>query len=600
MLSNKIKHIHGKHLYYAFIAGGNQVLQNQKELNEINVFPVIDKDTGTNLASTIRTVIDNLKPSKSFDKTLNSIAEAALIGARGNSGVIFAQFFYGLSQTIPNKHSITFGEFAASLKKSIPFIYEAVADPVEGTILTVIKEWSEFLNNKRTAIHDFSTALNDSLHVLEKSLSETTIKLKELNRHGFVDAGAKGFVIFVKGIIDFINNKRGVNLNVESNDRISLIHSEHMIEEDLPYRYCTEAIIKNLRITKGEIKNHLENKGNSIVVAGSEKTCRIHIHTNDPAKLFNEVKEYGTITFQKVDDMKRQYEVVNKRKWNIAVVTDSTCDLSEELIDHYQIHFSPINLNFGENHFIDKVTIKPEQFYDMLEEANEFPTTSQINENTFTNLYSHLASHYDFIIAVHLSGQFSGTFLNSKKAAERIKEEFNKEVFVFDSRNISGGLGLLVLKIAQSIENGESFKTIMNSLEKWRENTKIYVSVRNLKYMIKGGRVSKPKGFVANLLGLNPVISLDENGKSLLFGNTFSQQSSLNKIYKHIKKTTRKKKIWNYIIMHAHNFDGAEEVKNKMTEIFNKEPASIVNISPVIGMHAGIGAVAVSLLFDDE
>ena len=224
MLRNKIKHIHGKHLYYAFIAGGNQVLQNQKELNEINVFPVIDKDTGTNLASTIRTVIDNLKPSKSFDKTLNSIAEAALIGARGNSGVIFAQFFYGLSQTIPNKHSITIGEFAARLKKSIPFIYEAVADPVEGTILTVIKEWSEFLNNKRTAIHDFSTALNDSLHVLEKSLSETTIKLKELNRHGFVDAGAKGFVIFVKGIIDFINNKRGVNLNVENNDRISLIH----------------------------------------------------------------------------------------------------------------------------------------------------------------------------------------------------------------------------------------------------------------------------------------------------------------------------------------------------------------------------------------
>lgn len=600
MLKKKTKQIHGKHLYYAFIAGGNQVLRNQKELNEINVFPVIDKDTGTNLASTIRTVIDNLKPSKSFDKTLNSIAESALVGARGNSGVIFAQFFYGLSQTIPNKHTITFSEFAASVKRSIPYIYEAVADPVEGTILTVIKEWSEFLNNKRSVIHDFKTALNDSIQILEKSLSETTIKLKELNKHGVVDAGAKGFVIFVKGIIDFINNKSGVNLNVDSDENISLVHTEHIIEESLPYRYCTEAIIRQLKIAKEELKNLLNDSGNSIVVAGSEKTCRIHIHTNDPAKLFSELKDYGTITFQKVDDMKRQFEAVSKRKWNIAVVTDSTCDLSDELIDHYQIHLSPININFGENHFIDKVTVKPEQFYDMLEESVEFPKTSQINENTFTNLYSHLASHYDFIIAVHLTGQFSGTFLNSKKAAERIKNEFNKEIFVFDSRNISGGLGLLVLKVAQSIEKGESFNTIVNSLQKWRDNTKIYVSVKNLKYMIKGGRVSKPRGFAANLLGLNPVISLDENGKSLLFGKTFSQHASLNKIYKHIKKTTEKKKIWNYIIMHAHNFDGAEEVNKRMTAIFKKDPVSIVNISPVIGMHAGIGAVAVSLLFENE
>ncbi len=144
------------------------------------------------------------------------------------------------------------------------------------------------------------------------------------------------------------------------------------------------------------------------------------------------------------------------RKWNIALVTDSTCDLSQELIDFYQINVVPINLNFGDNHYLDKVTIQPDQFYDLLETHAEFPKTSQINEQAFTNLYSHLASHYDAIIAIHLTGQFSGTYANSVKAGERIKKEFNKPVHVIDSKNLSGALGLLVLKAAQNIEAGES------------------------------------------------------------------------------------------------------------------------------------------------
>ncbi len=165
--------INGKFLYYAFIAGGNQILQNQVEINRINIFPVNDKDTGTNLASTIRSVIDNIKPHKSYKTTVNNIADAALIGARGNSGVIFAQFLHGLSRETQNKPIITLTEFAESVKKSIPYIYEAIANPVEGTMLTVIKEWSDFLNSKKEAIHDFKKVMIDSIDVLEKSLAET-------------------------------------------------------------------------------------------------------------------------------------------------------------------------------------------------------------------------------------------------------------------------------------------------------------------------------------------------------------------------------------------------------------------------------------------
>ncbi|MEZ5198344.1 MAG: DegV family protein [Bacteroidales bacterium] len=582
-----------------FLQEKSNTLKIKIEINRINVFPVNDKDTGSNLASTIRSVIDNIKPHKSYKTTVNNIADAALMGARGNSGVIFAQFLHGLSRETLNKPIITLPEFAESVNKSIPYIYEAIANPVEGTMLTVIKEWSEFLNTKKEAIHDFKNVLIDSIDVLEKSLAETTLKLKALNKSGFVDAGAKGFVLFIKGIIDFIKDRNIRKLGVVSNESISLIHTEELSDEEITNRFCTEAIIKNVNISKTELQNILSENGDSVVVAGSESICRIHLHTNHPAELFHTLKDKGTITFQKVDDMVRQQEAAFNRKWNIALVTDSTCDLSQELIDFYQIHVVPINLNFGDSHYLDKVTIHPDQFYDLLETHAKFPKTSQINEQAFTYLYSHLASHYDAIIAVHLTSQFSGTYANSLKAGKRISKEFNKPVYVIDSKNLSGALGLLVLKTAQNIEAGKALESIIESLEKDIIQSKIFVSVRDLKYMIKGGRVSKPKGLMATALGINPVISMDKNGKSLLFGKTFSQEASLNKIVKHIKKISRGKIVWNYILLHAHNPEGAQKAKDKMKQITGKNPVSVVNISPVIGMHAGNGAIAISLLFNN-
>ena len=594
-----IQKINGKFLYYAFIAGSQQILQNQSELNRINVFPVRDKDTGTNLASTIRSVLENIEPNKSYKKTILNIADAALIGARGNSGVIFAQFLNGLSKETKDKNSITIIEFIESVNNSIEYIYEAVASPVEGTMLTVIRDWSDFLKKEKDLVNDIKVLIIKSIDVLEKSLNETTTKLKALNKYGFVDAGAKGFVVFIKGVLDFVVNLNIRNLKIESNQFIIHSHNDDFVNEDLKYRYCTEAVIKNLNISSNSLKQFLAENGDSVVVAGSSDTCRLHIHTNEPADIFYKLKDKGTITFQKVDDMLRQQEIANNRKWNIALVTDSTCDLSQELMDFYQINMVPINLNFGDNHYLDKITIQPNQFYDLLETSQHFPKTSQINECTFTNLYSYLASNYDAIISVHLTSQFSGTYNNSKKAAEKIQKEFNKPIFVIDSKNLSGALGLLVLKTAINIESGKNLDYILNTLKKDVANAKIFVSVKDLKYMIKGGRVSKPAGYAANLIGVNPVISMDESGKSLLFGKTFSQKSSLNKVYKHIEKISKGQSIWNYIILHAHNLDGAKEAEQRMIEISGKKPVSVVDISPVIGMHAGNGAMSISLLYNN-
>jgi DegV family protein with EDD domain len=588
----------GRRLYYTFIAGARKVIEHQVELNKINVFPVNDGDTGTNLASTIRAVVDSLHPHKSYKITADMIAETTLVNARGNSGIIFAQFLYGMSTETGNFKTITIKQFAESIKNSVRYIYEAVANPVEGTMLTVIKDWANYIYDNRNIITDFNQLFISSVDVLNKSLVATKSKLAVLTKANVVDAGARGFVFFVEGIIDFITNRNLKDL-IQAKAETALFEKiEETIPEKVEFRYCTEALIKNSSLDNKSLLNILERFGNSVVVAGSDKMRRLHLHTNNPAGLFNELRTSGTLAFQKADDMVRQSQVVYNRKWKIALVTDSTCDLSQDIIDDYQINMLPININFGENHYLDKVTIQPEQFYTLLKENKDYPKSSQVNEKSFTNLYSHLASHYDSIISIHLSDKLSGTFNSSQKAASAISKEFNKPISVINSKNLSGALGLVVFRTAKAIESGYSHDQVVNMAQNWTNNLKIFVSVRSIKYLVRGGRVSAVRGLIARILNINPIVSIDESGKAIVFDKSFNQRANMEKVMGYITKISQDKNIWNYIVLHANNDDAAKWYSEKMEALINKKPASVVNISPIVGANAGIGAASVALLYD--
>lgn len=586
----------GRNLYYTFVAGARKVIAHQIELNKINVFPVNDGDTGTNLASTIRSVIESLHPHRSYKITADRIAEATLMNARGNSGIIFAQFFYGLSNETGDFKSVNLEQFALTIQKSVRYIYEAVANPVEGTMLTVIKEWADYIYNSWKKFSDFNQLLLSSYEVLKKSLFETTSKLKILAKNNVVDAGAKGFVLFVEGIIEYIHSRNVKELIQSKAESLALPKAEEVISENVDFRYCTEAIIKNTSIAQHDLMELLGQYGDSAVIAGSEKMRRIHVHTNDPADLFFKLREYGTLSFQKAEDMVRQSESVFKRKFNIALVTDSTCDLDEAILDKYQIHVLPVNISFGENNYLDKITLKPEQFYTMLGESEDYPKSSQINEKSFVNLYSHLASHYDSVIAVNLSDKLSGTFHTSQKAAQIVSKEFNKPISVINSKGISGSIGLVVLRIAEAIEKGFPHDRIVSLAEKWVSDSKIYVTVITLKYLIKGGRLSYTKGLIARLLHVNPIVSLDETGKAIVFDKAFNRRANMEKIMGHIKRHMDERPIWNYIVMHANNPDASRWYTEKMEALTGKKPASVVNISPIIGANAGVGASAVAIM----
>jgi len=242
--------------------------------------------------------------------------------------------------------------------------------------------------------------------------------------------------------------------------------------------------------------------------------------------------------------------------------------------------------------------MKPAQFYRLLDECPDYPKSAQVNESSFVNLYSHLASHYDSIIAIHLSDKLSGTFNSSLKAARSVSSEFNKPISVINSKNLSGALGLIVFKTAQAIEAGLPHDEIVRLTEGWVKKARIFVSVRTLKYMVRGGRVSAVKGLIAKILNINPIVSLDETGKAIVFDKAFNQRSNMEKVMSHIRASLTDNKIWNYIVLHANNEDAASWYMEKMETLTGMKPVSIVNISPVIGANAGVGAASVALLFE--
>ncbi len=594
----KIKELDGKQLYYSFLAGAQRIFEQQKLLNKINVFPVADADTGTNLASTMRSIMDAIIPTDNLKQTAVALADAALIGARGNSGIIFAQFLYGFSNEIKSNETIDIESFATSMKNAVAYAYDAIANPVEGTILTVIKDWADYVYLLKDRFDDFIKLLVEAYNRALESLAATTRKLEVLARSHVVDAGAKGFVFWLEGIKDFFT--LGADRAVRPIDE-SLAAAEDMVEmphDEITFRFCTEALIGGKQLDKHKIRNYIQHCGDSLVVAGSPQKIRVHIHTDFPAEVFSQLQQFGNITYQKVDDMVMQNEIQHNRKSETAIVTDSTCDLPKELIDRHQIHVVPITVHFGETYFLDRLTINPPQFYAKFASSEHAASTAQPASKEFQNKYEYLSTHYKSVIGIHLSQALSGTFSSSDKGSKDVVARTGKKIDVVNSKGITGGLGLLVLRAAQAIEAGVSHDEVMARMEEWKEKTMIRVSVTTLKYIVRSGRVSPFKSFVAKMLDLKPVIWIDRDGKASLFSKSFSEKSCMKKVMQNVAKITAGKKVWGYTITHANNPSTAQWYAEEMEKLTGKKPLFIDHASPALVANTGPGIACVSLMLE--
>lgn len=311
--------------FRAMVIAGGQRLNDQMELiNSLNVFPVPDGDTGTNMNMSFTSGVENLKQSKSVKvgELAGALAKGLLMGARGNSGVILSQIFRGFSQAITDKDTLDANDFAAAFAGGVEAAYKAVMKPVEGTILTVARESAIRGEKKASKTDNIIEVMQSIVTGAEKSLAKTPDLLPVLKQVGVVDSGGKGLLSVYEGFLSALKGEASIAQDADELSQQAQGHAHAMFEEgaenpmtleEITYGYCTEIMV---RIGEGpttiksfnydDFRNTLDQKGDSLLVVADDEIVKVHIHTENPGEIMQLGQEFGELIKIKVDNMREQ------------------------------------------------------------------------------------------------------------------------------------------------------------------------------------------------------------------------------------------------------------------------------------------------------
>ena len=590
-----IKYLDGIRLYRVLSAGLQRVLEREDYLNKINVFPVPDADTGTNMAYTLSEIKNDIQQNvhSNIADMSDLIADSALDGARGNAGSILAQFLVGLSEGLSNYAKVTTQQFADAVKIGKQYAYQALLNPVEGTILTVISDWSDTLQRLSNKYSDFVEILEHALKTAEKSVKDTPKKLKVLAKAGVVDAGGQGFVDLLNGIQEFIREGKIRKIKIP---RI-LKPKIKEIEFNEKYRYCTECVISEENINRIKLKDQLMALGDSLIIAGSKHKAKVHIHTDKPKTVFEICRSFGKVFKDKADDMLQQQKDAHKQHKPTAIVVDSTADLPDSILEEKNIHVVPVRLNFGDKHYIDKVTLSIEEFWNELQNNPVHPKTSQPTPGDFRRQYQFLATHYESAISIHLPAKTSGTMQSAITASKALT---NFPTTVIDSNNVSIGTGLIAIRAAEAIEANKSIDEIIAEIESAIKNTKIYILLNTLEYAVRGGRVSKSKKRIADLLHVSPILSIGTDGTIITDGKIFGRKNLYDRFIKYVEKKIPPNSKYRIGIAHGNCEQRARKFEKHFINKVGKENVFFSQIGPGLGTHAGTNAMGIAVQIQDN
>ena len=289
----------------ALISGIHRVVDSQELLNQINVFPVPDGDTGTNLSLSLGAALPVLQQGddKHLGTLLAAVADALLDGARGNSGAIMAQFFQGISDSAGELSRFTPYTFAKAVSMGNDYAHDAMSNPREGTILSVIDAFARGVadNVERSADGDFAALIHETLERSRVALAKTQEQLDVLRKAGVVDAGAKGFVELVDGMSEYLNTG-----HIVAKPDLSLLSIEAPLVTvgsslESGFRFCTECIVTSADINRRKLREALSELGDSLVLAGTKRKAKIHIHVDEPERVFDVARKFGDISAEKAD-----------------------------------------------------------------------------------------------------------------------------------------------------------------------------------------------------------------------------------------------------------------------------------------------------------
>lgn len=315
-------------------AGQSHLAQNAEYVNSLNVFPVPDGDTGTNMNLTFSSGAKAAQESNTnhIGKVGQALSKGLLMGARGNSGVILSQLFRGFSKAIEAKAEINAWEFAQAFQGGVDAAYKAIMKPVEGTILTVARESAEAAKVKAETTDNIIEVMEETLAAAKKSLDNTPELLAVLKEVGVVDSGGQGLLYVYEG---FLSSLKGEKVAVQEEPELEeLVRAEHhrnsvhdiINTEDIEFGYCTEIMVRlgegetvEQEFDYDEFRNHLNELGDSLLVIADDEIVKVHVHTETPGEVMNYGQKFGSLVKIKVDNMREQHSALHEADEQSAV-----------------------------------------------------------------------------------------------------------------------------------------------------------------------------------------------------------------------------------------------------------------------------------------
>ncbi len=588
----------GNTLAIALVSGIHRVIGQQELLNRINVFPVADSDTGTNLSLSLGSALGILQagPDKHLGTMLAAVADALLDGARGNSGSIIAQFFQGMSDSAGEIAQFTSTTLGEAVALGSEYAHDALSLPREGTVLSVIAAFSDSISREASVAPDreLSDVIETARQKVEKALEETPNQLDVLKKAGVVDAGAKGFTELVCGMADYLSHGRMTPM--PDTALLEAIEAPvEFLEADnaSQFRFCTECLVTAPNIDRRKLRESLAELGDSVVLAGSKRKAKIHIHVDEPDAVFRLARKFGELSGEKADDMHRQQSSTHGLSKTFAVITDSGSDITDDDMERLDIHMVPCRIQFGDRGYLDKVSITTDEFYEELRNNPHHPTTSQPAPGDFRRQFQFLASHFNDVLVISLTSRASGTFEGAQSAAKRSKAP--GRIHVLDSRNASMGQGQLTVLAAECAAKGLSIDTSIAFLESQVPKVRTFALLKDLKYAVRGGRLPQWVKTMADLMRVTPVICIKPSGKIGLGGCLLGRRNRIRKfalfIASHVKDGERIEIGIGQAICPEDAEELALELKQRSASI---DSLKICGLGTGIGVHGGPGTLIVS------
>jgi len=603
-------YLDGAGLRGALITSAEYVNRHRADLNRINVFPVPDGDTGTNLALTVGSIAEQLR--RNTDTSLGVVARAAadagIMGARGNCGMILSHFLLGFADAIGDRARLRVGEFGQVLRSATEHVYKALEKPVEGTMITIMRAIAD--EAERLQHSDFVVLFEQLLVKAREALANTPELLPVLKTRGVVDAGAKGFVHFLEGIAGYLSGDPLVAL-----DEMPRYDAEPVVfaaaEADLgaeeQYRFCTEALVRGNALPEQDVvRAWLRERGDSLVVIRSGDMLKVHVHTDQPEEVFGYLRGFGRLASHKAEDMHAQHAVAERAaaghmtlaRRPVSVVTDTACDLPDEVVRAHGMHLVPLNLIFEDQVLRDRIDISADEFVEQLKKGAH-PSTSQPTPAAFMEGFRRAAEEGENVIAVLLASALSGTYASAQIAAKQ-REDGEVPIHLFDSKGGSLLQGLLALKASELGEMGMEPAKILAELERVRAQSGFFIVLDTFERALASGRVGRGKAWLGSLLDIKPVLDIDQTGKLLPIDRVRGRKNALPKMLEILeKKVPKGAKKLRFGIMHIAAPEMLEPAGDEIRKRYGNVDIMTAAGTPVIGTHAGEGAWGIAYLVED-